>query len=366
MPDSFVNMGARFLTALFSTPPDSICVLRYSGVVDACHALPLVRTLQQEWPNAKLTWIIGATEASLFGSLPDIEFFPIEMDKGITGLLAARRELRERRFDLLLHLQPSFGANLLTMKLAARVKLGFDLRRAKNFQWLFTTHRIESAERQHVVDGFFGFAERLGIRERLLRWDIPLPEAARNAARDAIPDGTPTVVIYPCGSHRLRTWRSEYYAQVADYVATAYGMRVLLCCGRSAFEKRVVELIGSQRQTTGGNVIAVDSLATLLATLQRATLVLAPDSIAAHLSTAAGTPVLGLYAATNSLRDGPYLSRQLCVDKYDAAARVLLNKPASEVAWGTSIDREGVMDLITPDDVIKKLQSFMAHRAKGK
>jgi heptosyltransferase I len=71
-----------------------------------------------------------------------------------------------------------------------------------------------------------------------------------------------------------------------------------------------------------------------------------------------------LYAATNSVRDGPYLSRQLCVDKYDAAARALLGRPASDIPWSTTIDREGVMDLITPDDVIKKLQSFMAQRAK--
>jgi heptosyltransferase I len=64
------------------------------------------------------------------------------------------------------------------------------------------------------------------------------------------------------------------------------------------------------------------------------------------------------------LRDGPYLSRQLCIDKYDAAARALLGRPAQEIPWSTTIDREGVMDLITPDDVIKKLQSFMAQRSK--
>jgi heptosyltransferase I len=84
------------------------------------------------------------------------------------------------------------------------------------------------------------------------------------------------------------------------------------------------------------------------------------------MGTAVGTPVLGLYAATNSIRTGPYLSRQLCVDKYDAAARALLGKAASEIPWTTKIEREGVMDLITPDDVIKKLQSFMAQRGRRK
>ena len=32
-----------------------------------------------------------------------------------------------------------------------------------------------------------------------------------------------------------------------------------------------------------------------------------------------GTPVLGLYAATNPARSGPYLSREHCVDHYAEA-----------------------------------------------
>ena len=113
-------------------------------------------------------------------------------------------------------------------------------------------------------------------------------------------------------------------------------------------------------------VVGKDTLLELLATLERTTILLSPDSGPAHMATAVGTPVLGLYAATNPLRSGPYLSRQLCVDKYDAAARALLGKPASEIPWTTKIEREGVMDLITPDDVIKKLQSFMTQRGRRK
>ena len=36
---------------LFSTPPESICILRLSALGDVCHVLPVVRTLQDAWPT---------------------------------------------------------------------------------------------------------------------------------------------------------------------------------------------------------------------------------------------------------------------------------------------------------------------------
>lgn len=112
------------------------------------------------------------------------------------------------------------------------------------------------------------------------------------------------------------------------------------------------------------NAIGKDTLLELLATLERATLLLSPDSGPAHMATAVGTPVIGLYAATNPARSGPYLSRQWCLDKYDVAARRLLGKPAQELPWTTKIERPGVMDLITPDEVIRKLHGLLLTLAR--
>ena len=109
-----------------------------------------------------------------------------------------------------------------------------------------------------------------------------------------------------------------------------------------------------------------DTLLQLLATLKRATVLLSPDSGPAHMATMVGTPVIGLYAATRVNRCGPYLSRQWCIDKFDQAAQQLLGKPAKEVPWRKKIEREGVMDLITPVEVIKKLHGVMAQYHKHK
>ena len=321
--------------------------------------LPVVRTLQRAWPNTKFTWVIGRVEAKLLGHIPDIEFIPVDKSSHRAALKTLRQAMRGRQFDVLMHMQLALRASLMSMIIPAKIKLGFDRERARELQWLFTTARIRPAERQHVMDSLFGFAEKFGVYEKVLRWDIPLTDAHREYARDLIPSGKQSLVISPCSSHRLRNWRAEYYAQVADYAVGALGMRVVLVGGRSDVEKRMGEAIVSRMQQHVENNIGQDTLLQLLATLERATILLTPDSGPAHMASAVGTPVIGLYAATNPARSGPYLSRQWCIDKYDVAARRLLGKPAHELPWTTKIERPGVMDLITPDEVIRKLHAVL-------
>jgi heptosyltransferase I len=352
------------MSSAFDSIPRRVCILRLSAIGDVCHVLPVVRTLQRAWPQTQFTWIIGKLEAKLLGHIPDIEFIVVDKRSTLSAYRTLRAAMRGREFDVLMHMQVSIRASLLSSLVPARIKLGFDRRRARELQWLFTTNRIRPAERQHVMDSLFGFAEKYHVHEKLLRWDIPTPDTALAYARRIIPEGARTLIISPCSSHSLRNWRPEYYAQVADHAVAALGMNVVLCGGRSDVERRMGDAIVSLMQQPVLNTIGQDTLLEFLATLERATVLISPDSGPAHMASAVGTPVVGLYAATNPARSGPYLSRQWCVDKYDAAARKLLGKPASQIPWTTKIERPGVMDLITPEDVVKKLHSVMLSLAR--
>ena len=103
-----------------------------------------------------------------------------------------------------------------------------------------------------------------------------------------------------------------------------------------------------------------DTLKRLLAMLDRASLLLTPDSGPMHMANAAGVKVLGLHAASNPDRSGPYSDRRWCVDKYDEASRKYLGKPASEIPWGSKIEYPGVMDLIVVDDVVERFEAYAA------
>jgi heptosyltransferase I len=344
-----------------SEVPRSVCLLRLSAIGDTCHALALLQTLQRAWPQTQFTWIIGKTEARLMSLIEGVEFIIVDKRAGFGARRELRKQLRQRHFDVLLHMQLAFRASLIARATPATVKLGFDRARARELQWLFTNARIPARKREHVLDSFFGFAEALGVRDRNANWDIPLPQDALEYAQSLIPDARPTLVISPCSSHALRNWRAERYAAVADYAAHQHGMRVILCGGPTALEKQVGEAIVAAAQTPIVNLIGRDTLPQLLAVLQRATLLIAPDSGPVHMATMVRTPVIGLYAATNPARSGPYLSRQWCVNAYPEAARRFRHRPPEKLPWTEKIEERGVMDLITVEQVTAKLDQTLQY-----
>jgi heptosyltransferase I len=346
---------AEHLTA----PPRSVAVLKLSALGDVCHTLPVVRTLQRAWPEARFTWIIGRSEARFLEHIRDIELVEFDKRAGIAAYRAVRARLRQRPIDLLLHMQFAWRASLIAALVRAQVKLGYDRERALDLQWLFTTHRIEPAPREHVMEALFGFARRLGVEQREYRWDIPVPESARQYAAQHIPDDVPALIISPCSSHVRRNWHAAGYAAVGDHAAQSLRLKVLICGGRTPLEQRMGEEIAARMRAPCTNLVGRDTLLEFYAVLGRARVVVTPDSGPAHMATSLAVPVVGLYAATNPARSGPYFSRELCVDRFGEAARRYLGRSAAELPWRTKIERPGVMDLIEPGEVIAKLEAAL-------
>jgi len=343
-------------------PPRSVCILRLSAIGDACHVVPIVRTLQQAWPATQLTWIIGRNEARLMSLIEGVEFITVDKRATLAGLAPLAAQLRGRRFEVLLHMQLALRASLASLGVSARVRLGFDRARARELQWLFTNARIAAHSREHVLDSFFGFPAALGLRERVLRWDLPLPQAAQAYAGRLVPDARPTLVISPCSSHPLRNWLPERYAAVARHAALRRGMRVILAGGPTQAELAAGAAIEAACEAPLVNQIGKDTLPELLALLARATVLLTPDSGPAHMATMVGTPVVGLYAATNPARSGPYLSRRWCINAFPQAARRFRGCEPEALPWNHKIEVPGVMDLITVEQVTGRIDELLGSR----
>lgn len=345
---------------LLNKPPKHICLLRLSAIGDITHMLPIVRTLQQQWPDTKLTWIIGKTEATLVDDIPGIEFIIFDKSEGLSAYKKIHQQLKSRQFDVLLHMQMALRASLIAFLIKAPIKLGFDKKRAKDLQWLFTTHQIAYQEKQHVIDSFFGFLEALGIQQRVMQWDIPLSTAAHQWFDQHITEQKPLLVINPCSAHSYRNWTAEGYAEVADYAANKYNMQIIITGGHSHTEKNLAENIMQLTQCTPINLLGKSTLKQLQTLLSKADLVIAPDTGPAHMATAAGTAVLGLYATTNPDRARAYNSAQLVVSRYDEAVKAKYGKAATEMPWGTRVKETDTMARITSKNVMEKLDEFFA------
>ena len=336
--------------------PSSLCLLRTSAIGDVTHVVPLVRTLQQTWPQVRLTWIIGKLERRLVGDLPGVEFITFDKSRGWAGMREVHAALRGRRFNALLQMQVALRSNLLSLGIKADRRIGYDRARSKDLHGLVINERIPARQGEHVLDAIGSFCEPLGLKQVMVRWDIPVPEEAHAWAAEQLPGDTPTLLVSPSSSHALRNWRPERYAAVMEHAVTR-GWRVVLVGGPSPGERAMADAIVAACRHAPLDLTSKDTLKRLLALLGRAQLLLAPDSGPMHMANAVGTRVLGLHAASNPDRSGPYSDRRWCVNKYDAAARRYLGKPASELPWGSKIERPGVMDLITVDEVIERYEA---------
>ena len=74
------------------------------------------------------------------------------------------------------------------------------------------------------------------------------------------------------------------------------------------------------------------------------------------------TKVIGLYAMSNPLRSGPYLSKDWVINAYPKATKKFLNKEISELKWGYRIKEPEAMNLITLEEVIAKIDQLILQR----
>ena len=324
--------------------------------------VPVVRTIQKYWPETELTWIIGKNEAKLVHDMPGIEFIKFDKANVISSYRSIARKTRHRKFDVLLCAQVSLRANIISALIHAGLKLGYDKARSKDLHSLFIRQRIQPALQQHVLDSFFSFIEHIGLPHRDMRWDYNIPDDAHQFAKRHLAGNRFKVIISPCSSHPLRNWSAERYAAVADYAIQSLEAQVILCGGNSSAELRMGQEIESHMRMNALNLIGKDTLKKFLALLQGADVIISPDSGPAHMATGLGTPVIGLYAASNPRRSGPYFSQRWCVDKYGVAAQTFKNKSENELKWGTKLEYQGVMNLITVDDVISRLDILCSNQ----
>lgn len=337
----------------------SLCLLRLSALGDVTHVVPLVRTLQAAHPGTPIHWVIDKVGLKLLDGLPGVTFHAYDKKTGLAGMRALRAALPAGRFDALLQMQVAFRANVLSAFIPARRRIGYDRSRSKDLHGLFINERIPDRPGIHVLDAIGSFCEPLGLEQTEVSWDLAVPQAAHDWAQAQWQDdGRPVLMISPCSSHVRRNWYPDRYAAVANH-ATARGWQVVLCGGRSTLERDTTDAIQAQLAQPALDLVGKDTLKQLPALLARAALVMTPDSGPMHIANAMGSKVLGLHAASNPHRSGPYSDRRYCVDRYDDAARKYLGKPASALKWGTKIEFDDVMQLITVEDGIAAFERYV-------
>ncbi|MEE8365327.1 MAG: glycosyltransferase family 9 protein [Gammaproteobacteria bacterium] len=345
----------------FKQSPKSLCIFRLSAIGDVTHILPVIHTLKKVWPETEITWVIGQVEYELVKTLSGVEFIRFNKADGWRAFVDLRRQLKGRQFEVLLMIQAALRASIASLFISARYKIGFDRQRAVDFQWLFSNYRISGDHRVHVLDGFFQFLQTLGIEEKTYAWDLPINESDKRYATE-IHNGKRCAVINPCSSARSSNWRNwarDRYAEIADYLHSR-GLQVLITGGPSSAEHDYCQSIVDRCQSSPKNLAGQTSLGQLLALIEGAEFVIAPDTGPAHMATIVDTPVIGLFASSNPARTGPYKSQDILVNYYEQALLKHNHRTLEQASWGERVRHPDVMELISLEAVKQAIDRLLA------
>ncbi|MGL6260671.1 glycosyltransferase family 9 protein [Vibrio sp. WXL210] len=337
---------------MFHSAPRSLCILRLSAIGDVCNTIATVQAIQNQWPNTQITWITGKLEAKLLEAIEGVEVIVLDKKAGWQGYRQLWRQLRGREFDALLHMQYAIRASVATLGIKARYRLGFDAARSQDLQTLFSNTKVPSPTSMHVADGLMAFAHTLGVKADTLNWSLTYSEHDLNWAQQQLDPQKPNLVLVPAASKAYKNWSAEGYAEVIEH-ARQCGWNVVLAGSPAQVERDLADDIQAKLDQPCLNLVGESSLMQMLALIDKAQVVIAPDTGPTHMANAMQTPVIGLYAHHNPLRVGPYHYLDYVVSVYEEALLAETGKHSSQLDWRTRVKDKQAMQRIQPQAVIE-------------
>lgn len=336
---------------MIDAPLRRVCIVMMSAVGDAVHVLPVINALKRHSPHIHITWVLQPGPATLVRGHRSVdEILIFDRSKGWTAFADIRRQLATRQFDLVIDLQVYFKAGIVTKFTRAPIKLGFDHARARDMNWLFTTHRIPPHPQQHVQDQYFEFLTALNVPHEPVVWDLGPWDAECDWQREFFAQfERPTAAIVVATSKPQKDWLPERWAETVDALYTDFGLQPVLVGGRSPRELEAERIIMDRASHPPHSALG-SGLRNLVSILQGSSLVMAPDTGPLHMAVALERPVVSLMGYTNPKRTGPYRRyHDLIVDAY--------GEPGEDygITMENRLDR---MPRITVRDVLERVERW--------
>ena len=344
---------------------ENICILRTSSLGDICHMLPFIFTIRKEYPNAKIFWVIGKNEADFLGNINGIQFIVFDRNNTLKSYFSIYMKLKKIKFDVMFIMQVSLRANIISLLIESKIKIGYDLNRSSDLHSIFSNRKIQSSKHSHVVDVFLSFLNVLSIEKSnfIYKWDIEERITKKELFEKFFGLQDKYFVLSPCSRSANRNWLVDRYAAVADYININFGIQCVLSSSSNSFEEEFVKDIVSSMKSKPLNLSGRTNLHELYSLVKNSELLISPDSGPIHIATCAGKPVIGLYGVTNTVRAGPYNSRDLCIDKYNQALLKYKGLESHQAKWRYKNNNKNVMSLISTEEVIKKIDKYFKERS---
>jgi heptosyltransferase-2 len=203
------------------------------------------------------------------------------------------REVRARRFDLVLSPHRSLRSCWLARRSGAPRRVGY---RESAWPGAFTD-LVRRPRDGHEIEKVLALLAPLGITPP----DNPRPELAvgtaeRERARE-LAGGKPYAVIAPAAAWETKRWLPEGFAAVADHLARARGLRVVLT-GAPGDEAAGAAVARAAARAAVTDLVGRTSTREMMALTAEAAVVVANDSAPVHVAAAFDVPTVAVFGAT--------------------------------------------------------------------
>ncbi len=290
-------------------PPRHILVVVTRRIGDVLLATPLIRSLKQAWPGARIDALVFAGTQGVLKGNPDLnQVLTIAGGAAVTTSLALLARLF-RRYDLALSLVPS-DRSTLCAALAGRRSVGLladqpDQAWKKKLlgQWV----PFDSND-THTVRAHLALAVALNIRPLPVVVTAWLAEDADTVDTLLGEAQAPLAVLHPYPKFRYKMWHEEGWIAVARWFNDK-GFRVVLSGGPGTDEHAYAASIARDAPGTL-NLAGQLSLGGTAALLARAKCYVGPDTSITHLAAASGVPTVALFGPSDPVKWGPWPQQQ--------------------------------------------------------
>ena len=286
-----------------------ILVIKLRAIGDVILSTIVTKNLRLAYPDAHIDFLTEGPSRDVVSGNPFLDGVII-FDRKKSGPLALIRDVRERRYDLVIDLFGNPRSAILTLFSGARYRVGFDFRGRRHAYNIRVPSRGGTV---HNTQFNLDAIEAIGIpvADRSLHLGItnegdPMVDAFFD--RSGL-DGV-IIGLSSGGGWYTKRWPLERFAALADLLVERHHASILLLWGPGQLDD-VHKITAMMRNVS--HVPPPTTIQQLAALLRRCTFVIANDSGPMHLATAVGTPVLGIFGPTNPTLQGPYGDQHLTV-----------------------------------------------------
>ncbi len=300
-----------------------ILVIKLKQPGDVLVSTPVIAALKEAWPHCHLTYLIPRGTEEMVAGHPGLDGLLVVDRRNETWgqALGLVRELRRRRFDLVIELSGGDRGAIYSRLSGARARLGLEHPRLPFWQRHFCFTRLlpRPPVKMHLVDQNLEPLRALGIEPQKPRlqfyWDQAVEERVRDllAAHGLTPGAF--AVMHPGAGWRFKCWTPAGYARILEALQADWHLPVVITGTKAAHEQDLLAAILQKTRTAPVNLAGRLTLKELGALIAKARLFFGMDSAPMHLAAAVGTPAVALFGPSGVFNWGPWGEGHLVIQK---------------------------------------------------